>query len=336
MYYLKMKLILVKQTRLLIILIGLNFMPLVYFSCCIEDNRSLPELLLQEKNLTIFKCKILSSYTDSNSNYLSSALLIEVYFGTVKNKYITLNTGSRFASTGGGALPVGIEMMVYSGGSGTYFHCGGICDSRTHPIENNIANESEAETLKLFSAIYRKNKSGSYKFYTADNKVLSEGHFRNGVPVGIWKHYNYNGKIKQQIDLDTKDAIYYNQSGEITQEDNNYKDSLVTINYVDKQKGILMYRNVRFPNDSGFVNVFYVYFSNGNLKSIEGVCYVKHSSNSISGKGKKGKCHEYFESGGIKLKGLYEKDRRVGMWFWYEANGAETARFDYRDGSANQ
>ena len=319
-----------------LLLAVLNFSPKSSWACCMEDNRTLSELLLQDKRMIVFKCRILSSYTDTNSNFLSSALLIEVYFGEVKSKYVTLNTGSKYSSTGGWQLSVGSEMMIYTYGSGPGFSCGGICDNRTHPVPDNKAGESEVQILKSFAAIYKKSKSGIFKFLTADNTILSEGVFKKGVPVGVWKHYNYNGKIKQQINLDTGDAIQYNVNGEVTQENIAYQDSVVTVVYIDKQKNLTKLRQVKMPNDTGYVYLFYDYFQNGRVKSIEGNSYVQRATGSVSGKGKAGMYREYYDNGTLRLKGEHALNRRTGLWIWYEENGSVTAQFDYKDGTGSQ
>jgi antitoxin component YwqK of YwqJK toxin-antitoxin module len=305
------------------------------WACCEADNRSLTQYLLEERNLTAIKCKILSTVTDSNNTVISKAVVLEVFLGNVNAKYIELNTGNIHSSTGASHYPVGATLLIFGGGDGLHFYCGGICDNRTQQLDASQASLNIERILRLFATISKGKKTGTFSFKNHKGKILSTGRMEKGLPTGLWKHYDNTGHLKVEYDYTTKDSRYFDNDGFLLRFTTHYKDSTVYMDFIDPKKGIARMREVEFPNDNGFVSVFYDYFTNGNVRTIEGMVYLK-KANAISSKGKTGKFISYHENGKIRVIGQHEKDRRIGIWKWYEDDGTFTAEVDYKDGTDNQ
>ena len=113
-----------------------------------------------------------------------------------------------------------------------------------------------------------------------------------------------------------------------------YKDSSVSLSY-SNAGGWLNYRWVTIPNEKGSILVMYEYFSNGNLKLHESQVNII-SGNSTTSDGKTGKYIDGYENGKYRLVGQHHKNRRVGLWTWYNEDGTFFTEFDYKDGSSNQ
>ncbi len=326
--------------RTLIIILILTFKQLSIFGSCAVDNRTLTELLFENKGTTIFSCKILTMTTpnyDSDRVVISSSLggidgtataeIITVFFGKINSTIITLNTAS--------LLKVGESYLIYTGGEGNTFYCGGSCDSRTHQITHSAENLNELEVLSQFSDIYKNKKSGKYKFLSSTKKILAIGEFNKGIPVKVWKHYYSNGILKSEQDLRTKRSKFYNSNGYILADNIQYKDSSINLSYSNTTKGEINYRWVTIPTEKGSILIMYEYYKNGNLKLCEGQNNLT-AGNSTTTDGKTGKYIEGYENGKVKLTGQYKTSKRVGLWKWYNEDGSFYAEFDYKDGTAGQ
>lgn len=257
----------------------------------------------------------------------ATAEIITVYFGRINSNIITLNTGS--------FLKVGESYLIYAGGDGNTFSCGGSCDNRTHQITNSPDDLSELRILSQFSDIYKNKKSGKYTFLSSTKNILATGEFKKGITVKTWKHYYSNGILKTQYDLHLKQTKYYNSNGLILSDNKEYKDSTVSLAYSNTNKEQLNYRWVTIPTEKGSILIMYEYYKNGNLKLHEGQNNLT-SGNSTTSDGKTGKYIEGYENGKIKLTGEYKMSKRVGLWKWYNEDGSFYAEFDYKDGTAGQ
>ena len=323
--------------RTLIFILIFALRQLNIFGSCAVDDRTLTEMLFQNKGNTIFSCKILTMTTPKYDNdYVvvsscgggidgtATAEIITVFFGKVDTNIITLKTGSH--------LSVGKSYLIYTGGDGRSFSCGGSCDNRTHEITNSPENLSELKILSQFADIYKNKRSGKYTFLSSTKIILAIGEFKKGIPVKTWKHYYTNGILKTQYDLYRKQTKYFNSNGSIVSDNKEYKDSTVSLAYSNMT---LNYRWVTIPTEKGSVLIMYEYYKNGNLKLREGQNNLT-SGNSTTSDGKTGKYIEGYENGKIKLIGEYKMSKRVGLWKWYNEDGSFYAEFDYKDGTAGQ
>lgn len=327
--------------RTLIFILIFTFQQLNTFSSCGVDDRTLTEMLFQNKAGTIFSCKILTMTTpkyDNDINAVSScgggidgtatAEIIAVFFGKVDTSIITLKTGSN--------LLIGKSYIIYTTGDGVVFSCGGSCDNRTHQIANSAEDISELKILNQFSDIYKNNKSGKYIFLSSTKKVLATGEFKKGIPVKTWNHYFASGILKTQYDLKFKQTKFYSASGLIIADNIEYKDSSVNLSYSNLVKGQLNYRWVTIKNNNGFITTMYEYYPNSNLKLCESTVYIEVRGGGTTTDGKTGKYIEGYENGKVKVTGELNKSKRLGLWKWYNDDGSFYAEFDYKDGTGGQ
>jgi len=281
--------------------------------------------------------KQVMSVSDSNGiirEYYSSAggidgtaiaEIIRVYFGKVDTNIVTLNTAS--------FLTIGKSYIIYTGVDGKVFYCGGNCDNRTHLLTNSKDDITELKIIDQFSEIYKKSKSGKFTFYSSANKILAQGEFKKGVPIKIWKHYHTNGNLKSEIDLQTNHNKYFNGDGVIIRENIIYKDSSISLTYFGKADLRVSSRWVTARNEKGNISMTYEYYTNGNLKILEGQQSIFDTKGNESNEGKAGKYIEGYENGVIKVIGAYLKSKRIGLWKWYNEDGSFYAEYDYKDGA---
>lgn len=331
--------------KTILIFIILFLRQFIAISCCAGDDRTLIELLLQGKPGTIFSCKIISmtvpkpviNLPDSNGitreTYNSSGgidgtaivEIIRVYFGKVDTNIVTLKTAS--------FLTVGKSYIIYSGVDGKVFYCGGNCDNRTHLLTKSKDDINEEKILDQFSKIYKKNKSGKFTFYSSTNKLLAVGEFKKGVPVKIWKHYHTNGNLKSELNLQTNHNKYFNGNGLIIRENIINKDSSVYITYFGNADQRVSSRWVTMRNEKGNISMTVEYYANGHLKILIGQQSIFDDKGNESNIGTAGKYMEGYENGVIKVIGAYLKNKRIGLWKWYNEDGSFYAEYDYKDGA---
>lgn len=311
--------------RTLIIFIFVLLRQLNLSADCRIEYYTLTELLQYKHNLTIFKCKIISTTIDSNQNISSTALISEVYLGKTSDKYVTLNTGSKGSSLGHSFFKNGSEILVYTTGNGKIFKCG-VCDIYTKEYLGSSKNLNEIFIIKEFAKIYKTKMTGIVSFYSENSIELATGEFHKGKPVNTWKHYNENGVLKIELDLKNRFTKYYDPKGNISSEEREYKDSSVSISYSNEIVGLITGRSVSYPQKKELVSIDYYYFKNGNVEKLES--YISYDGIG----GKDGKYVEYYENGNIKLSGQYERDRRVGLWKSFNENGILVENIDYKTG----
>jgi antitoxin component YwqK of YwqJK toxin-antitoxin module len=282
------------------------------FACCDGDDRTLTELLFNGKAGTIFTCKILTAsilptnWIDKSGMEMSmqcssgcqkateTAQIITVYFGKVDTDIVTLYAYTLF--------PVGTTWLIYAGGDGKAFGCGGKCDRWTKEVPNNPETLSEVQTIKQFSEIIKMKKSGNYSFKNEKGTVIGGGSFKNGNPVGLWKHYDNKGKIHAKYNFKGKTVDYtlYSKmkSGHILHhETKTTADSIITLKQTD-------------------------YDENGKLRGKYGCTYFKkRGSNQCSGEVFFGRYEEYYDGGAPRTIGRYAHAKKVGKWKEYNAVG---------------
>ncbi len=311
------------------------------FGICGYDDRTLTQMLFENKAGTIFTCRILTMAVPKQEGDMivvnacgggidgtAMAQIIRVYFGKVDTNVVTLRTES--------SLEVGKSYLIYTIGEGRLFGCGGHCDQWTHQITDSPEDRSELKILEQFADVYKNKKSGKYTFLSAKKIVLASGEFKKGIPVKTWKHYFADGSLKTEEDLEAKSKKVYSANGLMLVHNVEYKDSSVSLAYSNVVSGRLDYRWVTFPNSKGFVMTMYEYYPNGNLKLCESTVYVGEKGGGISSNGKTGRYIEGYENGKIKVLGAMNHLKRIGRWKWYNDDGSLNAEFDYRDGTGNQ
>lgn len=176
----------------------------VCFSQCKFDNRTLTEIIFQN-NTTIFSCTILTSAKDKSGNIYSTARINEIFIGSVNDSVIRISNGNANSKDGQGhLLKVGSKLLYYGHSNSKNFACCDNCDTWSKEINDSNSSKDEIKLLKQFSRIFKKKKSGKYKFYWKDKTLIASGKYKKGIPVDIWNHYNNDGKLKSTINLSKK------------------------------------------------------------------------------------------------------------------------------------
>ncbi len=322
---------------------------------------------------TIFTCKIL--YTDNNAGtYLTTqtALVNEVFFGSIDSDTITISSqgynDSYVYPSGGGPKDTVIrtyeigdnQKLIYTWGDGHKFGYGRICAAHSKSINNSPEVVNELNMLRQFSSIVKNKKTEYFIFYNSAKKIVAEGNFKNGVAVGLWKNYYDDGKIsisspvedgslrmrkqsvidtflnlKSEIDFEHHFTKEYYPNGFIQNYTLTKKHKVLYIGYSQSSKGIPEYKEINIKHDTIDFLTDYWYFGNGKPHTISTRKEVWRRGTPVS-QGGYGKYQEFYENGNLKLVGILEKDRRIGVWKWYYENGIFNAKFDYKDGKGTQ
>jgi antitoxin component YwqK of YwqJK toxin-antitoxin module len=295
------------------------------FAICSGDSRSFTEVLFQNKDITIFKCKILSY-----DKGFYSAEVLQTYLGTTDGNKVKLKTlGPRTPMI----YKIGEEVLIYSSGTGKEFSLNGTCSDMNKVISSDPNTQHELKTLAEFADIFKNKKSGDFKFYFAGKKLAAEGKYTNGQATGLWKHFYENGQLKTEQDFEKNYSNFYAENGFISSSSRSTKDSTVNLIYSIKNKGAVTYKFVDIPNDSGFVSVNYEYFENKNVKLIQSLAY-RVKGNTTSFLGTYGKYYEFYDNGKLKISGAYNNSKRVGVWKNFDKDGKMKTEFDFKDGNA--
>lgn len=196
-------------------------------------------------------------------------------------------------------------------------------------------------------------KQGAWKKFDENGKIKYEGQFKDNVPVGTFKHYHPNGKLKAVLvyynkgeatrstlyNLDgvreaqgnyvkqQKDSIwlFYDGSGEkvVAQESySNFKKEGVFITYTNDAKPLEITHYKQGKKDGRWE----VYYPNGKPKLI-----TKYKQGELDSA-----YAAYFEDGTKKIEGQFSKASREGNWFYYLANGKMQKQEIYKDGKLSK
>ncbi len=315
-----------KQFTLILSFCLINFFS--GFAICSGDSRSFTEILFQNKDFTIFKCKI-----QGYAKGWYTAQVLETFMGKIDGNIVKLNAKlGKFA----GIYKTGDEVLVYSSdGAGTEFNLNGTCDDLTKIITPNEQTQHELKLLAEFADIFKNKKSGEFKFYYANKVLAAEGNYKSGKPAGTWKHYYANTQLKTEQDFENNVTKYYAENGFISSYTKVTKDSTLNLIYSNKTNGNVSYKFVDIPNDSGFVSVNYEFYENKNIKLIQSLAYlVKGTNTSFSGT--VGKYSEFWDNGKVKVQGNYSKSKRVGIWKYFDKTGKLISEFDNKDGDTKK
>ena len=307
------------------------------YASCASDDRTLTEMLFQDKAGTIFTCKVLTfsiptypdniivSNSDGSIDGTATVEIVTVYFGEVDTNIVTLRAGSY--------LTIGMTYLIYTGGSGRFFGFGGNCDRWSKQVTVNPATTNELLILKQFSDIFKNKSSGQFTFTNSKNIVLAKGYFKNGKAIKIWQHFYDSGIIKAEFDLTKNITSQFTSNGFIKSKNTINKNIGIYEQYSDKVSGLLSYKFIEVEMKKEMIMECSEYFSNGKLKNLSSAVYINNKSTST---GKTGDYKEFFENGNMKLQGQYKTNKRIGLWKWYNENGEFNTEFDYKDGTGGQ
>jgi len=191
------------------------------------------------------------------------------------------------------------------------------------------------------------NKQGFWKKFDKDILVF-EGNFKDNVPVGEFKYYHPNGKLKSitffiQGVHQVKTTIFHPNENKASEgqyvdqlKDGEWKywdedGTLIRIeNYkVGKKDGVwktysastgILLEELNYLNDQlyGIANTFY----------IDGVpCTVENYINNQ----RNGNAESYFIDGKLSIKGTFYQGLKIGVWEYYDQNGKIRKIVDYKN-----
>ncbi|NDB33755.1 MAG: hypothetical protein EB023_00040 [Flavobacteriia bacterium] len=176
-------------------------------------------------------------------------------------------------------------------------------------------------------------KQGYWIKYYSDGKTPQyEGNFKNDQPVGEFRYYFPNGKVKSIVQHETKTIAYawfYFENEQIMSEGqyvNKRKDSLWKSYNI---QGNLV--STEFYKDNKLNGPKEIYYIQDQLESGKLIiAQVETYKDSLL----HGPFRAYFSSGKLKEKGFFEKGLKSGVWEIYHLSGALSTQIKYRAGKA--
>ncbi|NLK81759.1 MAG: toxin-antitoxin system YwqK family antitoxin [Bacteroidales bacterium] len=182
-----------------------------------------------------------------------------------------------------------------------------------------------------------------------------EGYFKNDVPIGEFKQYHPNGKIKYKMLYDSSDQklVYvsmFDEVGELAAKGKYYdkiKDGVWT--YYGANDVVILEETYKNGTLHG-TSIVYWQSSNHNPTEIKnwdnGVKHgpwfwyydggkIRMQANYKQGK-LDGDFVVYFVEGGVHVQGKYIDDKRDGVWNYYDENGERTISLAYNMGKPVQ
>lgn len=168
-------------------------------------------------------------------------------------------------------------------------------------------------------------RQGVWKKADKDGHKLYEGQFKDGIPVGEFRYYYPDGKLKtvslMSNEGKTARTVTYATNGHKIAEgkySNEKKDS--TWKYFSELDGVLLSEeNYTAGAKNG---VFKTFYPNGNVTEM--VHYR-------DGK-KEGEWTQYYEDGKLRFKGTYNKDEKEGPFTGFYLNGKVSFTGSYKSG----
>ena len=164
-------------------------------------------------------------------------------------------------------------------------------------------------------------RQGLWQKKQNNGRLLYEGYFKDGKPVGEWKRYHPGGQLKALIEYQGDTAH--------TQLFDEWHNKLAEGNYVDQQKeGIWkVYRNKQLVSDETYLNgvmngVAHQYYETGE---------VMEESHWENGK-KNGDYELFYPSGEPYLQCKMKDDMRHGIFLVFYENGVPEREATYKNG----
>ena len=175
-------------------------------------------------------------------------------------------------------------------------------------------------------------KQGAWtKTYPNSRVVQYKGQFKDDKPVGAFTYYYESGKVKAVIKHDVNStrssAYFYHENGNVMSHGiyRNMKKDSIWLNFLPSGR---LSNTETYSNDllHGKKVVFYVPENIEDKSRIPSTVYNY----------KNGKLHgetiDYFETGGTKMKGQFENDKKIGVWEYYHLSGKKMMVERYKNG----
>lgn len=190
-------------------------------------------------------------------------------------------------------------------------------------------------------------RQGLWQKKQANGKLIYEGSFKNGKPVGEWKRYHEGGRVKAILNYDSKSdsarARLFDEWG----------NKVAEGNYLDEQKAgtWVYYRENRKIGDEFYINgskhgIARKYYETGEVwESVEwqngkqeGKFQVFFKSGEpffqckMSNNQRNGLCLTYFQNGKVELEANYKNGLHHGEWKYFDENGKYRYSLKYDEG----
>lgn len=199
-------------------------------------------------------------------------------------------------------------------------------------------------------------KQGPWKTYYGNQKLKSEGSYKNNRPLGMFKLYFSNGSLKAEMDykedMKTCAAVLYDSLGKKMAE-GIYIDRKKEgeWKYFSEETGTLRSTET-FKADvlNGPYKVFYRDTANTGAIMEEGMYVNGLKEGQVKQYYSDGKPHStftykagiasgpvmfYYPSGAKQVQGSHDEEgRRHGLWIRYDEKGVPKDKLEYRHGSA--
>jgi antitoxin component YwqK of YwqJK toxin-antitoxin module len=192
-------------------------------------------------------------------------------------------------------------------------------------------------------------KQGYWEKYSPQGILIYRGYFVDGKPVGEFKRYFDNGKIKSRLfyhpHSDTVDITFYYMNGKraatgqyVNRKKNGewryysfYHDSL---SYIENYKEDLQDGpSIKFypEGDTAEIIMYKAGKKNGPWKQYYPGGQLKLTATYVNNK-LEGKFSMYYPSGKNQIQGTYRYDVRQGKWYLFDKDGNLTQTISYTDG----
>lgn len=176
-------------------------------------------------------------------------------------------------------------------------------------------------------------KQGPWIKYQSDGTTpLYTGTFKDDIPVGEFRYFYPNGKVKSIVQHESKIRTYvwfYFENEQMMSEGQ----------YIQMQKDSLW----KTYNNQGFL-VSTEYYKNNRLNGEKRIYYLQNQLergelkiaqlDTYKDSVLHGPHSTYFSSGKLKENGRYENGLKVGVWETYHPEGQVATRLKYRKGKA--
>ncbi|MEI8278629.1 MAG: hypothetical protein WCG87_02630 [Bacteroidota bacterium] len=189
--------------------------------------------------------------------------------------------------------------------------------------------------IKKLEENYKKgDRDGYYKSYFSNNNVKAEGWYKKGKKQGNWKYYYAYGKLQSQA-FYVNDALngplrYYNIAAE--QEYTDYYDNDVLVAMEEYDTSGRIYRSAEFPRGNGVyvrINTNGIVMFETELKNgfCQGPYIINNAKGNLMEKGffrfgkKDDSSISYFPNHMVRLKGVYHRGNKTGVWKYYNELG---------------
>lgn len=190
-------------------------------------------------------------------------------------------------------------------------------------------------------------KQGKWIGKYPDGAIRYEGFFKNDKPVGQWKRYHENGKLKAILvyipNSDKVKAELFDPEGSPVSKGNftgilkdsvwMYYDNKLIIARENYIKGLKNGRSVSYYPDGKTLNE--IEWVNGKLNGMWCEYYPSggKKSETIYQDGKRqGPYRYYSESGLLQIDGGYNNDQDAGEWKFFNPDGTLKFQLEYKDG----